>query len=192
MMKIRLMIVEDDEVWMKCLTKFIEKEDDLVVVKKAYNKEQAIDSVPEMIDVVLLDLTLDDDPANLSGLEVVSQLKEKGLNRIIMLTSWDEEEVILKAFDEGAMNYVNKTSYRDIPRVVREAFANKVSIHPDVSSVVINALTTERKISVLTPSERQVYTLKEKGLNKVQIADVLFKSVETIKKQLKKINDKIR
>ncbi|MFB7351139.1 response regulator [Bacillus thuringiensis] len=191
-MKIRLMIVEDDEVWMKCLTNFIEKEDDLVVVKKAYNKEQAIDSVPEMIDVVLLDLTLDDDPANLSGLEVVSQLKEKGLNKIIMLTSWDEEEVILKAFDEGAMNYVNKTSYRDIPRVVREAFANKVSIHPDVSSVVINALTTERKISVLTPSERQVYTLKEKGLNKVQIADVLFKSVETIKKQLKKINDKIR
>ncbi|PFJ23957.1 LuxR family transcriptional regulator [Bacillus anthracis] len=186
------MIVEDDEVWMKCLTNFIEKEDDLVVVKKAYNKEQAIDSVPEMIDVVLLDLTLNDDPANLSGLEVVSQLKEKGINRIIMLTSWDEEEVILKAFDEGAMNYVNKTSYRDIPKVVREAFANKVSIHPDVSSVVINALTTERKISVLTPSERQVYTLKEKGLNKVQIADVLFKSVETIKKQLKKINDKIR
>lgn len=191
-MKIRLMIVEDDEVWMKCLTNFIEKEDDLVVVKKAYNKEQAIDSVPEMIDVVLLDLTLNDDPSNLSGLEVVSQLKEKGINRIIMLTSWDEEEVILKAFDEGAMNYVNKTSYRDIPKVVREAFANKVSIHPDVSSVVINALTTERKISVLTPSERQVYTLKEKGLNKVQIADVLFKSVETIKKQLKKINDKIR
>ncbi|MEB9674004.1 MULTISPECIES: response regulator [Bacillus cereus group] len=191
-MKIRLMIVEDDEVWMKCLTNFIEKEDDLLVVKKAYNKEQAIDSVPEMIDVVLLDLTLNDDPANLSGLEVASQLKEKGINRIIMLTSWDEEEVILKAFDEGAMNYVNKTSYRDIPKVVREAFANKVSIHPDVSSVVINALTTERKISVLTPSERQVYTLKEKGLNKVQIADVLFKSVETIKKQLKKINDKIR
>ncbi|EEM56309.1 LuxR family transcriptional regulator [Bacillus thuringiensis serovar mexicanensis] len=186
------MIVEDDEVWMKCLTNFIEKEDDLLVVKKAYNKEQAIDSVPEMIDVVLLDLTLNDDPANLSGLEVASQLKEKGINRIIMLTSWDEEEVILKAFDEGAMNYVNKTSYRDIPKVVREAFANKVSIHPDVSSVVINALTTERKISVLTPSERQVYTLKEKGLNKVQIADVLFKSVETIKKQLKKINDKIR
>ena len=30
---IRLMIVEDDEVWMKCLTNFIEKEDDLVVVK---------------------------------------------------------------------------------------------------------------------------------------------------------------
>ncbi|MGM2306098.1 response regulator [Bacillus paranthracis] len=191
-MKIRLMIVEDDEVWMKCLTNFIEKEDDLVVVKKAYNKEQAIDNVSEMIDVVLLDLTLDDDPANLSGLEVVSLLKEKGFNRIIMLTSWDEEEVILKAFDEGAMNYVNKTSYRDIPRVVREAFVNKVSIHPDVSSVVIKALTTERKISVLTPSERQVYTLKEKGLNKVQIADVLFKSVETIKKQLKKINDKIR
>ncbi|WP_257141638.1 response regulator [Bacillus thuringiensis] len=191
-MKIRLMIVEDDEVWMKCLSNFIEKEDDLVVVKKAYNKEQAIDSVPEMIDVVLLDLTLNDDPSNLSGLEVVSQLKEKGINRIIMLTSWDEEEVILKAFDEGAMNYVNKTSYRDIPKVVREAFANKVSIHPDVSSVVINALITERKISVLTPSERQVYTLKEKGLNKVQIADVLFKSVETIKKQLKKINDKIR
>lgn len=191
-MKIRLMIVEDDEVWMKCLTNFIEKEDDLVVVKKAYNKEQAIDSDPEMIDVVLLDLTLNEDAANLSGFEVASQLKEKGINRIIMLTSWDEEEVILKAFDEGATNYVNKTSYRDIPRVVRDAFENKVSIHSDVSSVVINALTTERKISVLTPSERQVYTLKEKGLNKVQIADVLFKSVETIKKQLKKINDKIR
>ncbi|WP_456363398.1 helix-turn-helix transcriptional regulator [Priestia aryabhattai] len=45
---------------------------------------------------------------------------------------------------------------------------------------------------MLTPTEREVYTLREQGLNKSQIADKLYKSVETIKRQLRIIKSKMQ
>ncbi|MCH5460818.1 response regulator transcription factor [Bacillus thuringiensis] len=191
---IRLAVVEDDPVWMKCLCEYVEKEHDMTVIQKAATKEEALQINIEDIDVILLDLTLSDsnDDENLNGLQVANHLNNIGLKNIIMLTSWEEQEIILEAFDSGAINYLTKSSYRDIPGTIRDAYKGKVSIHSDVSSTLVNALKTERKISVLTPSEKEVYKLKEKGLNKNQIADLLYKSVETIKKQFKMINNKIK
>ncbi|MGN4740488.1 response regulator transcription factor [Bacillus cereus group sp. MYBK227-1] len=192
MSNIRLMIVEDDPVWMKCLCNYIGKESDIIIVKQIYTKEEAFQVSCNDIDVVLLDLTLSENDENLSGLEVANELYNRGLKKIIILTSWDEKEIILEAFDKGAINYVTKLSYRDIPKVIREANCSKVSLHSDVSTVLINEIKTERKIKVLTPSEREVYKLKEQGLNKNQIATILYKSIETIKKQIQMINKKLK
>lgn len=191
-MEIRLLIVEDDPVWMKCISDYVEKENDITVVKQAYTKEDALQVVCDNVDVVLVDLTLSKDDENLSGLEVASQLSDKGLKKIIMLTSWDDTEIILEAFDTGIINYITKTSYRDIPDAIREAYQGKVSLHSDVSTVLISALKRERKGKVLTPAEREVYDLKEQGLNKTQIAHKLYKSIETIKRQLKIIKSKVK
>ncbi len=185
------MIVEDDPVWMKCISNYVKKENDITVVKQAYTKEDALQVVCDNVDVVLLDLTLSKEDENLSGLLVASRLSDKGLKKIIMLTSWDDTEIILESFDTGAINYITKTSYRDIPDAIREAYQGKVSLHSDVSSVLISELKRERKVKVLTPAEREVYDLKEKGLNKKQISEKLYKSLETIKKQLKMIKSKL-
>ncbi|MDP9726524.1 DNA-binding NarL/FixJ family response regulator [Priestia aryabhattai] len=193
--KIKLMVVEDDPVWMQCISDYVEKENDIIVVKQAYNKEDALQADCNNIDVVLLDLTLlkgENDDENLSGLEVARHLYKKGLKKIIMLTSWDEKDIILKCFDTGVVNYITKTSYRDIPNAIREAFRGKVSLHSDVTNVLVGELRKERKIKILTSTEREVYTLKEQGLNKVQIADKLYKSVETIKRQLRIIKSKMQ
>ncbi|KRD87903.1 LuxR family transcriptional regulator [Bacillus sp. Root147] len=193
--KIKLMVVEDDPVWMQCISDYVEKENDIIVVKQAYNKEDALQADCNNIDVVLLDLTLlkgENDEENLSGLEVARNLYKKGLKKIIMLTSWDEKDIILKCFDTGVVNYITKTSYRDIPNAIREAFRGKVSLHSDVTNVLVGELRKERKIKILTSTEREVYTLKEQGLNKVQIADKLYKSVETIKRQLRIIKSKMQ
>lgn len=192
MQQIRVMLVEDDKVWMKCLKNYIEKEQDILIVKQAYTEEEALQGNIEEIDVVLLDVTLKPEDNNLDGLEVANKLTEKGFHKIIMLTSWDEKEIILEAFDNGAINYVTKNSYKDIPKVIREAFYDKNCLHSDVSAVLVGALKTERKARVLTPSEREVFYLKESGHSKTEIAKKLFKSAETIKKQLQKIYSKIR
>lgn len=191
MEKIKLMIVEDDHVWMKCISDYVGKENDIIVVKQAYTKEEALQVDGLNIDVVLMDLTLSQDDNDLGGLEVAGQLYKRGLKKIIMLTSWDETEIILESFDIGAINYVTKLSYRDIPNAIREAYQGKVSIHADVSDVLINELKRERKVKVLTPLEREVYELREQGLNKKQIAQKLYKSIETIKSHLKIIKSKI-
>lgn len=188
---IKLLIVEDDPVWMKCISEYIEQEEDILVVKKAATEEEALQISELDVDVVLLDLSLSEDEEDLGGLRVANKLFEQGIKKIIMLTSWDEPEIILEAFDNGATNYINKSSYRDIPKAVREAYYDKISIHSDVSSVLLKELKLERKTRVLTPTEREVFKLKEEGLNKSQIAEKLFKSVETIKKQLQMIKKKM-
>lgn len=174
MEKIKLMIVEDDHVWMKCISEYVEKENDIIVVKQAYTKEEALKIDSLNIDVVLMDLTLSKDDNDLGGLEVARQLYEKGLEKIIMLTSWDEPEIILESFDIGVINYVTKISYKDIPNAIREAYQGKVSLHADVSNVLINELKRERKVKGLTKVEREVYELREQGLNKRQIAQKLI------------------
>ncbi|MDR7207028.1 response regulator [Priestia megaterium] len=190
--KIKLMIVEDDLVWMQSISDYVQKDNDIIVVEQAYNKEEALQVDCTNVDVVLLDLSLSIDDENFSGLEVASYLYKKGLKKIIMLTSWDEKDIILECFDTGVVNYITKTSYRDIPNAVREAFRGKVSLHADVTNVLVGELRKERKVKILTPTEREVYTLKEQGLNKSQIADKLYKSVETIKRQLRIIKSKMQ
>lgn len=192
MQQVRVMLVEDDKVWMKCLKNYIEKEQDILIVKQAYTEEEALQGNIEEIDVVLLDVTLTPEDNNLDGLEVANKLTKKGFHKIIMLTSWDEKEIILEAFDNGAINYVTKNSYKDIPKVIREAFYDKNCLHSDVSAVLVGALKTERKARVLTLSEREVFYLKESGHSKAEIAKKLFKSAETIKKQLQKIYSKLK
>lgn len=189
--KIKLMIVEDDLVWMKCISDYVGKDNDITVVKKVYTKEEALKVTNLNIDVVLLDLSLGDND-ELGGLEVASHLHTIGLKKIIMLTSWDETEIIMEAFDRGAINYVTKPSYRDIPNAIREAYTGRISLHADVSSKLIYELKLERKARLLSPAEREVFILKEKGLTKLEIAKKLFKSIDTIKNQLKNINKKIQ
>ncbi|MGG4382691.1 response regulator transcription factor [Priestia megaterium] len=190
--KIKLMIVEDDLVWMQSISDYVQKDNDIIVVEQAYNKDEALQVDCTNVDVVLLDLSLSIDDENFSGLEVASYLYKKGLKKIIMLTSWDEKDIILESFDTGVVNYITKTSYKDIPNAIREAFRGKVNLHSDVTNVLVGELRKERKIKLLTPVEREVYSLKEQGLNKVEIAEKLYKSVETIKHQWKKIKSKMQ
>ncbi|WP_352437385.1 response regulator transcription factor [Bacillus pumilus] len=189
--KIKVMIVEDDPVWMKGISNLISKEKDMIVVKKAFTKSEALQLENHEIDIILMDLTLSEDE-ELGGLDLSKELVERGFQKIIMLTSWEEPAIILESFDQGAMNYINKSSYKDIPKFIREAFIDKVTLNANVSSLLINELRIERKASILTPAEREVYKLKEKGLTRGQIAEHLFKSVETIKKQLKMIKKKLK
>ncbi|WP_420920762.1 hypothetical protein [Bacillus cytotoxicus] len=76
---IRLAVVEDDPVWMKCLCEYIEKENDLTVIEKLRQRRGFFNKY-QNIDVILLDLTLSDssDNENLNGLEVANHWNDRG------------------------------------------------------------------------------------------------------------------
>ena len=188
--KIQLLIVEDDPVWMNGIVDFIEEEEDLTVQQKAFTKEEALEIDYSNVDVALLDVNLTNG-GDLSGLEIAKHLKESGVDKIIMLTSWEDPAIILEAFDNGAMNFISKSSYEEIPDVIRETYLDKINIRPDIFNVIRNELKNERVTRILTPSELDVYKLKEKGLTKGQIAEKLVKSRETIKKHLQNIKKKL-
>lgn len=185
---IRVMLVEDDEFWRQQLSSDLNKEEDIQVVKAAVTKQEALEAFQTMeIDVILMDINLTEN--QLDGLEAARDISmNKELNsKIIMLTSLTDKEIILKSFQNGAVNYITKSSFQDIVKAIREAYADVSSIHPDAAPVMRH----EIQLMLLTPSERELYELREKGYNKTQMSQLLHKSVNTIKTQLRSIRNKL-
>jgi two-component system response regulator DevR len=187
---IKIMLVEDDPFWQKHLAEDLNAEADLKVVVTVSNKEKAIESINKTsVDVVLLDINLTE--ANLDGLELAKEIKRVSAAKVIMLTSLEEKDIIVEAFCQGADNFIYKSSYKDIVSAVRAAYQNRISIHSDVSQILTKELVKERKLRILTPTERELYDLQLKGMSKSQIANSLFKSVSTVKNQIRKIKEKL-
>jgi DNA-binding NarL/FixJ family response regulator len=125
----------------------------------------------------------------LDGIEAARIIvrQTNGNTKVIMLTSLDQPDTIIDSFRKGALNYMTKSNYSHLVAAIREAAVGKASLQADIAE----AVRTELKLSILTPMEREVYDMKARGFNKTQIADKLFKSVNTIKTQLKSIRDKL-
>lgn len=185
---IKVMLVEDDEFWQKQLSTDLNEEENIDVVKVAANKYEALESLKTMeIDVVLMDINLTEN--QLDGLEATREIaRNKEINsKVIMLTSLTENIVIIKSFQNGAVNYITKSNFKDIVKAINDAYSEKASIHSDAATV----MRQEIQLMLLTPSERKIYDLKEKGYNKTQISEILHKSVNTLKSQLRSIRNKL-
>ncbi|WP_165822464.1 response regulator transcription factor [Paenibacillus montanisoli] len=185
---IKVLLVEDDPFWRERLAEDLSKEPDIAVVMAAATKEEALQAGNSMdIDVVLMDINLTEN--QLDGLEITRELTlaSKAAVKIIMLTSLTEREVIIKSFQNGAVNYINKSNFEDIAVAIREASSNLASIHPDAAF----AMREEIRLMQLTPSEREIHDLKEKGFSRTEIAALLHKSMNTIKTQVRSIRNKL-
>ncbi|MBD0379930.1 response regulator transcription factor [Paenibacillus sedimenti] len=188
MNKIRVMLVEDDPFWQQTLAADLNEEEDIEVNHIASTKEEALlKGSSGEIDVVLMDINLTEN--RLDGLEATRELALSDLNdlKIIMLTSLQDRDVIVKSFQHGANNFITKSNYKDIVQAIRDAYAGKPSIHSDAAPILVK----EIQLNQLTPAEREIYDLKEKGMNKTQISEALNKSVSTIKTQIKSIKNKL-
>ncbi|RKP44494.1 DNA-binding response regulator [Cohnella endophytica] len=186
---IRVLIVEDDLFWQDQLRHELGDEPDIDVLATVSGKDEALQFIQQHpTDVVLMDINLTAN--NLDGIEatrmIVRLMSER--TKVIMLTSLHQSDIIVDSFRNGAINYITKSNYAHLVAAIREADQGKASIHADVADAVRNEL----KLSILTPMEREVYQMKAQGFNKFQIAEKLFKSVNTIKSQLKSIRDKLR
>jgi DNA-binding NarL/FixJ family response regulator len=186
--KIRVMLVEDDSFWRERLFADLNKETDIEIVKAAATKQEALEEAGELdIDVVLMDINLTEN--QLDGLETTKELMlaTKSKVKVIMLTSLTEKEIIVKAFQNGAVNFINKSSFPDIVRAIREAYANQASIHPDAAL----AMREEVRLMQLSPSEREIHELKERGYSRTEISEMLNKSLNTIKTQIRSVRSKL-
>jgi DNA-binding NarL/FixJ family response regulator len=185
---IKVMLVEDDEFWQQQLSSDLNREEDIEVVKVAATKPEALEAIQTIeIDVVLMDINLTEN--QLDGLEAakdITKMKERK-SKVIMLTALTQHEIIVKSFQNGAVNYITKSNFQDIAAAIREAHAEISSIHRDAASV----MRSEIQLMLLTPSEREIYDLREKGYNKTQMSEILQKSFNTIKTQLRSIRNKL-
>jgi NarL family two-component system response regulator LiaR len=171
----------------------------ITVVGEAVNGIEAVALVSQTRpDVVLLDLVMPE----MDGIQATLKIGEcSPHSRIIILTSFGEEDKVLPAIRAGAQGYLLK----DIPpdelvRAIRGAFVGKVQLHPEIARKLMSAVTAQ-EVTVnrsvtdsegsLTAREREVLNLIADGLSNRDIARKMFISEKTVKTHVSNILSKL-
>ncbi len=184
--KIKILVADDHYVVRMGVTAMINNEPDMEVAGEAANGSQVIDLFErQRPDVVLLDSRM----PHKNGVQAAQEILQRfGKTRIIMLTAFDGDEDIHKAFWAGAQGYVlkNDTEEQLIP-AIRAVFAGEGWIPNEVNE----RLAQREKFEPLTPRELEVLQELTKGLANKQIADLMNISPHTTKGHMKSILSKL-
>ncbi|HZB76253.1 MAG TPA: response regulator transcription factor [Solirubrobacteraceae bacterium] len=177
---IRVLICDDHAVVRQGLRTYLELQEDIEVAGEAADGQAAIDAaVRERPDVVLLDLAMPDR----DGLGALRRLKD--LARVIVLTSFGEDDRLFAALRGGAAGFLLKdTEPAEIVRAIRTAYAGQSPLSPAVAARVIDQLAQAgrpRAVDALTAREREVLRLIARGLSNKRIALELGVAEKTVK-----------
>ena len=180
---IRVLVVDDHEVVRGGLRAFLELQDGIEVAGEAADGEQAIEAVARVRpDVVLMDLVM----PRIDGIEALRVLRERSPEtRVIVLTSFLDDDKLLPALRSGAAGYLLKNAQpSEIARAVRAAYAGEAVLDPVVGARLIEALGAgggDEPLDRLTPREREVLALIGRGFSNKRIAQELQVSEKTVK-----------
>jgi two-component system, NarL family, response regulator LiaR len=178
---IRVLVVDDHAVVREGLRAFLELQDGIQVVGEAADGAQAVQAVSESRpDVVLMDLVM---PV-MDGIAAMRVLRERSPEtRVIVLTSFLDEDRLLPALRTGAAGYLLKNAKpQELARAVRAAHAGETLLDPVVASRLVQTLTANSDpLDRLTARERQVLQLIGEGYRNKQIALELGISEKTVK-----------
>jgi NarL family two-component system response regulator LiaR len=189
---IRIVIVDDHAMLRKGLKFFLKGFEDLVLVGEASGGGEAVALCSEkQPDVVLMDMLMPDmDGA--TATQIIRQQNPK--TQVIALTSFQEQNLIEKALQAGAISYLLKNvSAMDLAHAIRQAHAGRSTLAPEATEVLIQA--TRRRSSQndygLTDREEQVLALLADGLSNAQIAEQLVVTTATVKFHVRGILTKL-
>jgi DNA-binding NarL/FixJ family response regulator len=178
---IRVLVVDDHDVVREGLRAFLDLQDGIDVVGEASDGDEAIAAAEELLpDVVLMDLVM----PRLDGLAAMRALRERVPGaRVIVLTSFLDDEKVLPALRAGAAGYLLKNAApQELARAIRAAFAGEVVLDPVVAARLVDTLAGGvEPLDRLTPREREVLELIGRGFPNKLIARELGLSEKTVK-----------
>ncbi|SDJ23257.1 response regulator transcription factor [Natribacillus halophilus] len=185
----KILIVDDDPLVCQSLKLLLEKEADIEVIGLAADGQEAIDQCETALpDVVLMDIRM----PNMDGIESTKQLKVKWPElRIMMLTTFKDEQNIRLAIQAGAEGYLLKsTAVENMAQQIRALMAGGSVLDADVLQEIMNPEVHD-EVDGLTERENDIAAAIAQGLSNKEIADQLFLSVGTVRNTLSVILDKL-
>ena len=179
---IRVLIVDDHSVVREGLRTFLELQDGIEVAGEAADGEEAVREAERLRpDVVLMDLVM----PRLDGVSAMRTLRERvPAARVVVLTSFLDDERLLPAIRSGAAGYLLKNVQpQELARAVRLAADGEALIDPAVAARLVDSLVEglESEEPELTPREQEVLGLIGRGFANKRIALELGISEKTVK-----------
>ncbi len=194
---INVYLVDDQNLVRQGVRALLELAEGVNVIGEADGGQKAIDDIPNVQpDVVLLDMRM----PKVSGLDVLNELKKTDqLPPTIILTTFDDDEMVLAGVKSGAMGYLLKdVPLEDLVDGIKKVAAGETLIRPQVTKRILSGIE-DLKIDfmsfdipeALTTRETEILRLMAGGHSNKEIANSLFVAEGTVKNHVSNILSKI-
>jgi two-component system response regulator DevR len=193
---LRIMLVDDHEVVRDGIRSMLQSEDDIIITTEAGTVGEAIDEADRTKpDVVVMDVRLADG----SGIEATREIRAKRPEtRVLMLTSFADDEALFSSIMAGASGYVLKqVRSGDLVRAIRAVGAGESLLDPSVTTAVLDRLRKgkhlmkDERLARLTAQEERILTLISQGRTNREVGDELHLAEKTIKNYVSSILSKL-
>ena len=187
---IRVFLCDDHEILRKALRSLLETETDIEWAGDAGDGQSALKLVSELKpDLILTDLLM----PGLSEVDLVRQLKQVSpVSKILVLTSSQEDELILGSLEAGANGYLLKTCSPDmLIQSIHAVMAGDTVLSPQLISQLPEMLHNEQSGKLLTRREIEVLNLISAGQTNRMIAETLHVSENTVISHVTRIFSKL-
>jgi DNA-binding NarL/FixJ family response regulator len=200
--EIRILIAEDQQLVRRAFSSMLSLEPNIKVVAQAADGAEAIQLARQWRpDIVLMDLQM----PRVGGIGAMKRiLEDVPAVRIIVLTTFDTDELVFEAISAGAHAYLLKDSNEnEILETIRAVHAGESRLSPKVAAKVLDEFRRQRPSGVevpgdngpvdetLTEREEKVLALVAKGMSNRDIAEAVFLAEGTVKNYVSKIMEKL-
>ncbi len=189
----RIIIVDDDTLVTLSLKTILENEGDITVCATGSSGREAVELFREhRPDVILLDIRMKEMDGIMAGEEILSFCPEA---RILYLTTFSDDEYIIKALKMGAKGYILKQDYKGIAPALRVIVSGQSVFGQAISEKMPLMMGGDRRISSdyedITDKEQELISWVAKGLNNREIAERMYLSEGTVRNYISRLLEKL-
>ena len=184
---IKVLIVDDQALIREGLNMMLSLYDEIKIVGEATNGKEAIETLGEEdVDLILMDIRM----PIMNGVEATKIIKERYPHiKIIILTTFNEDEYIFEGLNNGADGYLLKDiGSQELVNNIKAVYNGDMLFHGEVAKTIANTVRGKKD---LTPREMEIAQLVSMGKNNKEISQILYITEGTVKNHITNILAKL-
>ena len=190
---IKVLFADDHEMVRIGVSAYLSAQPDIDIIAEADDGAPAVKLALELKpDIILMDLVMKE----MDGIEATKKIIEAWPEaKIIIVTSFLDDEKVYPALEAGATSYLLKTSKADeIAKAIRATYNGQSILEPEVAGKIMHRMRNKNEIlphEQLTEREKEILLLIAKGKTNQEIADELFIALKTVKVHVSNVLGKL-